>query len=90
MKSDILTIILIVSAIVITGAMILGLFFVNIPKENQGMINTIVGMVIGGAFATIYSWRFGSSKGSQDKNSALLNQTPPTDTPDSTPKPPTV
>jgi hypothetical protein len=70
---DMISVILVLAAVLITALMILGLFFVNIPENNKDMVNIIVGVVIGGAFQTLYNWRFGSSKGSADKTAAMTD-----------------
>jgi hypothetical protein len=68
---DLIALILVISAVLIAALMILGLFFVNIPPDNKDMVNVAVGIVISGAFALLYNWRFGSSKGSSDKTDLL-------------------
>lgn len=71
---DLISLILVIAAVLITALMILGLFFIDIPENNKDMVNIVVGIVIGGAFATLYNWRFGSSKGSADKT-AIIGKT---------------
>jgi flagellar basal body-associated protein FliL len=73
MKDDLISLILVIAAVAITALMILGLFFINIPKDNKDMVNIVVGIVIGGAFATLYTWRFGSSKSSAVKTDIMSN-----------------
>jgi len=46
------------------------LFFFEPPYENLQIINILIGSVCG-AFVTIISYYFGSSKGSQDKTEAM-------------------
>jgi hypothetical protein len=78
---DVISLILVIAAVFITALMILGLFFISIPADNKDMVNIVVGIVIGGAFATLYNWRFGSSKGSSDKDKLIAGSkldVPPT------------
>ena len=68
---NLISLILVIAAVALTFLIIIGLFFIAIPADNKDMVNIIVGIVIGGAFATLYNWRFGSSKGSADKTTAM-------------------
>jgi hypothetical protein len=63
----------------LAGIVILGFFVVvylmlyaTIPVANQGPLNIIVGGLITG-FATVISYFFGSSKGSQAKDDIIAN-----------------
>ena len=70
---NLISLILVIAAVALTTLIIIGLFFINVPSDNKDMVNIIVGIVIGGAFATLYNWRFGSSKGSADKTAAMTD-----------------
>jgi hypothetical protein len=50
--------------------MIIALFTVPVPEDNKGMIHTLVGNVFG-LVAAVYTFYFGSSKGSQDKDDKI-------------------
>jgi uncharacterized BrkB/YihY/UPF0761 family membrane protein len=76
MKIDnVITMILVIAAVVMAALIMVGLFFVTIPKENQQMVNIFAGAIITGALLTVYNYRFGSSKGSSDKTTLLKNET---------------
>jgi uncharacterized BrkB/YihY/UPF0761 family membrane protein len=81
-NTELISLILVISAIVMTFLIMIGLFFITIPKENQQMVNIFAGAIITGAFTLLYNWRFGSSKGSADKDKIIADATktdvPPT------------
>jgi hypothetical protein len=83
MKPDTISLVLVYSLIAMTALIMFGLFFVNVPENNKEMVNVFSTAIITGGFITVITWRFGSSKGSQDKTTALLNppSDPPTDKP---------
>lgn len=64
-----------------TGSLILGfayIFFItfgHIPVANQRFADTILGVVISVIFGTVYSFFFGSSKGSKEKTEMLVKKT---------------
>lgn len=68
---NLISLILVISAVVMSALIILGLFFIDVPENNKAMVNIIVGIVISGNLALLYNWRFGSSKGSADKTTAM-------------------
>jgi uncharacterized BrkB/YihY/UPF0761 family membrane protein len=70
-NTELISLILIISVIAMSALIMLGLFFVTIPKENQQMVNIFAGAIITGALLTVFNWRFGSSKGSADKTTAM-------------------
>jgi len=72
-NTELISLILIISVIVMSALIMLGLFFITIPKENQQMVNIFAGAIITGALLTVFNWRFGSSKGSADKTSAMTD-----------------
>lgn len=51
-------------------ALLYFLVFNAIPQENKDILNIVIGAIIG-AFVTVISYFFGSSKGSADKNEML-------------------
>jgi len=48
--------------------------FCDIPQANQRFADTILGVVISIIFGTIFSFFFGSSKGSSDKTRLLIEK----------------
>lgn len=61
----------------LAGAFVIGFFillgiltFKEIPKENSGLLNMVIGALLG-IVSTIVSYFFGSSKGSADKTSMI-------------------
>ena len=72
---ELISLILIIFICLLAALIMLGLFFVNIPKENQQMVNIFSGAIITGALLTIIGWRFGSSKGSSDKDKIIADST---------------
>jgi hypothetical protein len=71
-NTELISLILVCFACLMTFLIILGLFFIAIPKENQQMVNIFGGVIITGCLALIYNYRFGSSKGSADKTASML------------------
>lgn len=67
----------ILAAIIILGLITVMIFMFTHNESNEytGTINLCVGALIG-AFTTVYTYEFGSSKGSSDKNAMLYNSTP--------------
>jgi len=64
------------SIIVISLVVVLGFMFThNEDGKYTSTISLCVGTLLG-AFTTVYTYEFGSSKGSSDKNDMLLNSTP--------------
>jgi RsiW-degrading membrane proteinase PrsW (M82 family) len=64
---------------VLAGIIVLGFFIAiivfmvhDIPKDNIGSVNLLVGALIG-AFSLIVSFYWGSSKGSKDKDEIISN-----------------
>lgn len=51
-------------------ALLYFLVFNAIPQENKDILNIVIGAILG-AFVTVISYFFGSSKGSADKNEML-------------------
>jgi len=62
-------------AIIVIGffALIYALIRLNVPIENQDMLNLVIGALIG-SFSTIVGYFYGSSKGSSDKTEHLTNK----------------
>lgn len=54
-------------------AVVLLLFWVEIPEKNRDVINFILGVVVGTGLTGIFNYFFGSSKGSSDKMSHIFN-----------------
>lgn len=52
---------------------IAGVTFLDIPPANQRVVDTILGFVLGTALASILAFFFGSSKGSKDKDAAMIS-----------------
>ncbi|MBE3139033.1 MAG: hypothetical protein IMZ53_00455 [Thermoplasmata archaeon] len=76
MKStELISLVLIIFACLMTFLIMLGLFFVNIPKENQQMVNIFSSIIISTCLVLVYNYRFGSSKGSADKNKLIADAT---------------
>ncbi len=48
-----------------------GVSFTEIPASNENVVNTILGVIIGGVISTIMNYSFGSSQGSADKTKLL-------------------
>ena len=46
--------------------------FSPIPEENQRIVDTIIGVLIGTVLTGFFNFFFGSSKGSKDKTDALM------------------
>ena len=67
----ILAAIIIISLIVVMGFM----FVHNDDGKYTSTISLCVGALLG-AFTTVYSYEFGSSKGSDEKTKMLYNSTP--------------
>jgi hypothetical protein len=62
----------ILGGLIVAGFFILLYLLVNaeVPEKNQGLLNLVVGALIG-SFATVVSYFFGSSKGSAEKTDLL-------------------
>ena len=52
--------------------LLITLVYATIPEKNEGLLNIVVGALIG-SFTTIVGYFYGSSKGSSEKNE-LLNR----------------
>lgn len=50
-----------------SSAIVVMLFFVEIPDKNRDVINFILGVVIGTGLTGVFNFFYGSSKGSKDK-----------------------
>lgn len=62
--------------IVVSIAVVMGFMFThNENKEYTSTISLCVGTLLG-AFTTVYTYEFGSSKGSAEKNSMIYHSTP--------------
>ena len=70
---DIVGEILVLSVVVGFFAFLIVLAFVNIPKENKDLVNMLLGAFIV-SFTTVISYRFGSSKGSTEKDATIAKQ----------------
>jgi hypothetical protein len=67
--------------ILIVLGLCFAMIFLPIPKDNQQYANTILGFLLASAIGTLINWRWGSSKGSADKNEIMKgmeNKFPPT------------
>jgi drug/metabolite transporter (DMT)-like permease len=53
-------------------AIVLLLFFVEIPEKNKDVVNFILGVVVGTGLTGVFQYFFGSSKGSKDKQNELF------------------
>jgi hypothetical protein len=47
------------------------LIFVRVPEENRDMINIILGAIVTVGFGSVYSFYFGTTRGSEQKTAAL-------------------
>jgi hypothetical protein len=47
------------------------LLFVRVPEGNRDMINIILGAIVTVGFGSVYSYFFGSTRGSEQKTAAL-------------------
>lgn len=56
-----------------SAAVVLLLFFQEIPEKNRDVINFILGVVVGTGLTGIFNYFFGSSKGSSDKMNHIIN-----------------
>lgn len=64
--------------IIISLIIVMTLMFTN---NDDGKYTSTISLCVGtllGAFTTVYSYEFGSSKGSADKNALIYNSTPAT------------
>jgi amino acid transporter len=63
---------IVLGVLVITGFFLLLIILVlsAIPKENEGLLNLVIGALIG-SFVTVVNYFFGSSKGSAEKTELL-------------------
>lgn len=52
-------------------AVLVMLFFVEIPEENKRIVDMVTGIFIGTGFIQVLNFFFGSSKGSKDKHDIL-------------------
>jgi hypothetical protein len=67
----------VLAAIIILSLVVVMIFMFthNDDKRYDSPINLCIGALLG-AFTTIYTYEFGSSKGSDDKTKLLYNSTP--------------
>lgn len=70
---DIIGDILVAAVVIGFFAFLIVLAFVNIPKENKDLVNMLLGAFIV-SFTTVISYRFGSSKGSAEKDVTIAQQ----------------
>jgi len=63
----------ILAGLITTGffCLLFMLFFVNIPTENKGMLDTAVGALIGAFSGGVVGYFFGSSAGSAEKTQLM-------------------
>jgi hypothetical protein len=47
------------------------LIFVRVPEDNRDMINIILGAIVTVGFGSVYSFYFGTTRGSEQKTAAL-------------------
>ena len=62
-----------IGVFVFSAGIVILLFFVEIPEKNRDVINFILGVVVGTGLTGVFNYFFGSSKGSSDKMSHILN-----------------
>lgn len=72
MNSENFDYLLILLIVIFCFGMTASLFFAAVPDGNRDVIMTIVGAIVS-KFVTIVDFRFGSSKGSQEK-SKIINE----------------
>lgn len=60
--------------LIIIALLIMGLFFVDMPRENSNLVNTALGFVAGWSGA-IVSFYFGASDKQQDKKDVKKDNT---------------
>jgi len=56
---------------IFSATIIILLFFVDIPADNQRIIDMAIGIIIGTGLVSVIQFFFGSSKGSKDKTKYL-------------------
>ena len=56
---------------IFSSAIVLMLFFKDIPDKNRDVVNFILGIIVGTGLVGIYQFFFGSSKGSKDSGAKL-------------------
>ena len=54
-----------------SASIVIMLFFVEIPEQNQRIVDMILGVIIGTGLVSVINFFFGSSKGSKDKDRQL-------------------
>ena len=50
-----------------SASIVIMLFVVEIPEQNQRIVDMILGVIIGTGLVSVINFFFGSSKGSKDK-----------------------
>jgi membrane protein DedA with SNARE-associated domain len=63
-----------VGIVLLMGACLAAVVFVPIPKDQLNLFTALASGVIGSAFGGLAGYLYGSSLGSKNKDSALLNQ----------------
>lgn len=52
---------------------LIGITFIEIPKENVRVVDTVLGFLLGTAIAAMFSYFYGSSLGSKNRNDQVYN-----------------
>ena len=63
--------ILAIAGVLFVFALVFTLLFVSVPKANKDLFNTSLGVLLGSCVTAVFTYYFGSSKGSADKNEML-------------------
>ena len=59
-----------------SGAYVYKVSFIPVENLNEKVVDTVIGFILGTAFATLIQFFFGSSQSSQDKDKKLINGGP--------------
>jgi len=54
-----------------SATIVILLFFVSVPEENQRIVDMVLGVIIGSGLVSVINFFFGSSKGSKDKGEII-------------------